>query len=123
LTSRSRTTVSTCRRACRSPRLALVISRSASGRSRLALASVVVIRPWRNSAVARLARIRRSCAGLPPNRRPFGGVGIALLLLRLAGPVASLRVGPAGLQLLGLAEVLVDLLLSRLGGRGTEIDL
>ena len=34
-----------------SPRLAKVMSRSATGRSRLALASVVVIRPCWNSAV------------------------------------------------------------------------
>src|SRR5882757_9175589 len=75
-TSWSRTTVSTRRRACRSPRFAFVMSCSASGRSRFAFVSVVVIRPWRNSWVARLARISRSCAGLPPRRGPLVGVGM-----------------------------------------------
>src|SRR5215469_8848708 len=70
------TTVSTWRRACRSPRLAKVISRSASGRSLRALASVVVILPCSNSAVARLAIMCRWWAGLPPSRWPLVGVGI-----------------------------------------------
>src|SRR5947209_11726746 len=59
-----------------SPRLAKVISRSATGRSLRALASVVVIRPCWNSAVARFARMCRSWAGLPPRRWPLVGVGI-----------------------------------------------
>src|SRR5215467_11432647 len=70
------TTVSTWRRACRSPRLAKVIRRSASGRSLRALASVVVILPCSNSAVARLAIMWRWWAGLPPSRWPLVGVGI-----------------------------------------------
>src|SRR6476661_5866535 len=72
----SRTTVMTRRRACRSPRLAKVMRRSASGRRRLAFASVVVMRSCTNSALARFASINRSCAGLPPKREPLVGVGI-----------------------------------------------
>src|SRR5439155_21614355 len=94
--SLSRTTVSTRRRECRSPRLALVMSCSASGRSRLALVSVVVMRPCRNSDVARFASISRSCAGLPPRRGPLVGVGIG-------APRNSRR--PQRLELLGLAVV------------------
>src|SRR5690349_13470089 len=60
-----------------SPFFALVISFSASGRRRLALASVVVIRPFWNSAVARFARISRSWDGLPPRRAPLVGLGIS----------------------------------------------
>src|SRR3954453_16625395 len=72
-------TVITWRRACRSPRLAKVTSFSAYGRSRLALASVVVIRPCSNSEVARLASISRSCDGDPPRRGPLVGVGMSVL--------------------------------------------
>src|SRR5438309_351145 len=68
-----------------SPRLAKVTSRSASGRSRFAFASVVVIRPCSNSAVARLPRISRSWAGPPPSRGPFVGVGMPLLKLFVLG--------------------------------------
>src|SRR5829696_10559966 len=71
--------VMTCRRACRSPRLAKVTSFSASGRSRFAFASVVVIRPCSNSDVARLASISRWCAGDPPRRGPLVGVGMSVL--------------------------------------------
>src|SRR3954470_2412988 len=71
--------VITCRRACRSPRLAKVTSFSASGRSRLALASVVVIRPCSNSDVARLASISFSWEGDPPRRGPLVGVGMSVL--------------------------------------------
>src|SRR4051794_16675432 len=71
--------VITWRRACRSPRLAKVTSFSASGRSRLALVSVVVIRPCSNSDVARLASISRSCEGDPPRRGPLVGVGMSVL--------------------------------------------
>src|SRR3954451_6620258 len=74
----SRTVFSTSRRLCRSPRLALVISFSATGRSTRALASVVVIRPCSNSCVARLDTISRWWAGLPPRRGPFLGLGMAL---------------------------------------------
>src|SRR3954471_19245407 len=81
--------VITWRRACRSPRLAKVTSFSASGRSRFALASVVVIRPCSNSDVARLASISRSCAGDPPRRGPLVGVGMSVL------PQAAGRAVPA----------------------------
>ena len=69
------TMVRTWRRACRSPRLAKVIRRSATGRSLRALAPVVVILPCSNSAVARFARMCRWWAGLPPGRRPLAGAG------------------------------------------------
>src|SRR3954467_12722616 len=90
--------VMTWRRACRSPRLAKVTSFSASGRSRFAFASVVVIRPCSNSEVARLASISRSCAGdpprgggggPPPRRGPLVGVGMSVL------PQAAGRCMPA----------------------------
>src|SRR5690348_4772347 len=68
----------TWRRLCRSPFLALVISRSAYGRSMRALASVVVILPCSNSEVARFARISFWWAGEPPRRAPFFGWGIAV---------------------------------------------
>src|SRR3712207_1766158 len=82
-------TVMTWRRACRSPRLAKVTSFSANGRSRLAFASVVVIRPCSNSEVARLASISRSCEGDPPRRGPLVGVGMSVL------PQAAGRALPA----------------------------
>src|SRR2546422_6995511 len=89
------------RRLCRSPRLALVIRRSANGRSRFALVSVVWILPCWNSDVARLASISRSWAGDPPSRAPLVGVGISL------APQGNLTV-LCGLtsELLGLGVVL-----------------
>src|SRR3954452_25376635 len=78
-TSLSRIVAITWRRACRSPRFAKVTSFSASGRSRFALVSVVVIRPCSNSEVARLASISRSCEGDPPRRGPLVGVGMSVL--------------------------------------------
>src|SRR5512133_789430 len=79
-TALSRTTVRTWRRAATSPRLAKVISRSAWGRRRLALASVVRMRPSENRARARLAMSSFSWAGPPPRRGPLVGVGIWLFL-------------------------------------------
>ena len=70
-TSLSVTDFNTRRREWRSPRLALVMSFSASGWTRRALVSVVVIRPCSKSWVARLRRMRRSWVGLPPRRGPF----------------------------------------------------
>src|SRR6478609_7260782 len=69
-------TESTRRRACRSPRLPNVTRRSASGRRRFALVSVVVMLLWMNRAEARFASRRRSWAGPPPRRGPFVGLGI-----------------------------------------------
>src|SRR5882724_5352267 len=71
------------------------MSCSASGRSRLAFVSVVLVSPYQKSSVARLARMSFSCAGLPPRRGPLVGVGIS------AAPCN----GRPGLQLLGLAVV------------------
>src|SRR5699024_9061285 len=70
----------TRRREARSPFFALVMRRSACGRSRFALVSVVVIALWRNSSVARPAMIIRSCAGDPPSRVPLVGAGMVVLL-------------------------------------------
>src|SRR6185312_12609131 len=75
-TSLSPITARTRRRACRSPRLANVMRRSASGRRRLALVSVVLIDLCVNSAAARFASSRRSWAGPPPRRGPLVGLGI-----------------------------------------------
>src|SRR4051812_35478683 len=66
----------TRRREARSPRLAKVIRRSAYGRSRFALVTVVVMRLCSKSDAARFASIRRSWAGPPPRRGPLVGVGI-----------------------------------------------
>ena len=71
-TSRSGMSLSTCRRAATSPFLAFVISCSASGRSALALASVVLIASCVKSCAASVASISRSCAGPQPSRGPFG---------------------------------------------------
>src|ERR687885_740148 len=51
-----------CRRACRSPRLASVISFSSSGLTALALASVVLIRSWSITSTHRLASSDLRCA-------------------------------------------------------------
>src|SRR3712207_9146492 len=83
--------VITRRRACRSPRLAKVTSFSARGRSRLAFAAVVVIRPCSNSDVARLASISRSCAGEPPRRGPLVGVGMSVLPQAAGGSLRAAR--------------------------------
>ena len=72
LTMRRLATVST---------LARVMSFSAIGRTCLALARVVTTRPCSKSWVARLDRMRRWWAGLPPRRAPFFGVGIFVLLV------------------------------------------
>ena len=74
----SRMTIITRRLAWRSPRLAKVTIRSANGRRRLALVSVVWMRPWVNRAVARFASIKRSWAAPPPRRGPLVGLGIVV---------------------------------------------
>src|SRR5688572_30899503 len=51
-----------CRRACRSPRLASVISFSSSGLTALALASVVLIRSWSITSTHRFANSALRCA-------------------------------------------------------------
>src|SRR5438093_3346040 len=79
-TSRSWMTWRTWRRACTSPRFALVIKRSANGRTALARASVVWMRSATNSEAAKLESMWRWWAGLPPSRGPLRGAGIVLLL-------------------------------------------
>jgi len=54
-----------------------VIRRSATGRRRLAFVSVVWMLLCVNSAAARFASSRRSCAGPPPRRGPLVGLGMA----------------------------------------------
>jgi hypothetical protein len=51
-----------CRRACRSPFLASVISFSISGLTALALASVVLIRSWSTISTHRFASSDLRCA-------------------------------------------------------------
>src|SRR5918997_1251367 len=102
-TSLSRMTVMTCRRACRSPRLAKVTSFSAYGRSRFAFASVVVIRPCSNSDVARLASISRWWAEEPPRRGPLVGVGMSVLPQAAGQGVRRLLPGGAVVAVLSVA--------------------
>src|SRR3954466_8908592 len=97
----SRTTVSPRRRAARSPRLAELLRRSARGRTRLAFASVVVIRRWANRLGGRLARRSRSCAGRPVGGGPLVGGGMSVVLL--SQPAAPARRGGGG----GWSELLV----------------
>src|SRR5437588_9832480 len=58
------------RRACSVPFLASVMSFSTNGRTALALATVVMIRSWRNSASARLRISARRWEALRPSLRP-----------------------------------------------------
>src|SRR5699024_5698432 len=67
---------STRRREARSPFFAFVIIRSATGRRRLALVTVVLICLCSNSWAAMLLSMRRSCVGDPPRRGPLVGVCI-----------------------------------------------
>src|SRR5918992_2004653 len=55
---------SACRRACRSPRLASVISFSTSGATALALASVVLMRSWLNTSRERFMKSALRCEAL-----------------------------------------------------------
>ena len=75
-----RGTTTTWRWLCRPPFLALVMTFSATGRSALALASVVTMPSAATSDATRLAIISRWWAALPPKRRPFFGVaGMSVL--------------------------------------------
>src|SRR5690554_4562925 len=74
--------------------------RSASGRSRLARVSVVVIRRCSNREVARLASMRRSCAGPPPSREPLVGINISYSSYRVGEPAVVGRPSGSG-QLVG----------------------
>src|SRR4051812_1648699 len=129
-TDLSRMVLRTSRRLCRlctlpsSAFLALVISFSATGRSTRALASVVVILPCSNSAVARFETISRWWAGLPPRRAPFLGVGIAslsFLLGRTRYRGRSIDGERGGSVLLVLHKrVVVVVAVRRQGGRRVE---
>src|SRR2546423_7031673 len=72
--SLSRMNATTCRWWCTPPFLALVMSFSATGRSALALASVVTIASAAMRWATRLPIIAFWWAASPPNRGPFFGV-------------------------------------------------
>src|SRR3954451_1701943 len=92
---------------CTPPLRALVMSFSATGRSALALASVVTMPSAANSEAARLANISRWWAALPPKRRDFlGAPGMAL-----HPALAAERQAP----LVELLEDLVEGLLAEVG--------
>src|SRR5918996_5200585 len=101
-----------------SPRLALVISRSATGRSLRARASVVVIRPCSNSAVARFASMWRSCAGDPPRRAPLVGVGMVSPRVKRLRGTRPPAVPRSVLLVLGVGLVVVAVGVH--GSRGVE---
>ena len=61
----------TWRRECRSPALPMVMAFSTSGRTSLALDSVVLTRPCSSTEQARLASICRRWSGCMPNLLPF----------------------------------------------------
>src|SRR3954463_9495865 len=116
---------STWRRLCRSPFFALVISRSATGRSTRAFASVVVIRPCSKRLVARLATISFWCEALPPRRAPFLGVGMVVSLVSPGPcqvPGEKVGVGRAGegSVLLVLDERVVVVVVRRQGSLRVE---
>src|SRR5688500_1301565 len=83
---------------CRSPRLASVMSFSANGRSSLALAVVVSMRPWRNRLSARLRSRASLCSVVRPSARPLfpclmlqlpGGSAVGAPVLLVVGFVAD----------------------------------
>src|SRR5918994_2178373 len=86
--------------------LAFVISFSASGRSALALASVVTIASAANSDAARLAIIRRWWAASPPKRLDLRGVGISVVPYVFRGVSAAQRQAALVELLLDFVEVL-----------------
>src|SRR5690554_5440987 len=111
-----RMTLVISRIACRSPRFAFVMSRSTTGCRRLALASVVVMRLCSIRLVARLASMRRSCAGPLPSRGPLVGVGIVHSLCRaITGPADRPAAGSGKLVLGVVAAVEVR-------RRGVEVE-
>src|SRR3954463_5456086 len=99
-----------CRRACRSPRLASVISFSTSGLTALAFASVVLMRSWSMTSTQRLASSALRCEALRDSlwRGFLGGIGPA------APPVVA-KVEPALVERL---DDLVDRLLAEVRDRG-----
>src|SRR5215217_5879495 len=89
------------RRACRSPRLASVISFSTSGLTALALASVVLMRSWSITSTQRLASSALRCEALRDSLwRVFWW--------RMAGPTAYLVVAEAQATLVEGLDDLVD---------------
>src|SRR6185295_16891274 len=71
-----------------------VITFSATGRSALALASVVTMASAANSDATRLAIISRWCAASPPKRRALRGrAGMAALLLHPELEAALVELG------------------------------
>src|SRR3954471_16010043 len=97
-----------CRRACRSPRLASVISFSTSGLTALALASVVLIR---SCSMTSLQRFLRSALRWALSRLSLP----RLLAWRIAAVLIVAQAQPAGVQ--GL-DHLVDRLAAEVRDRG-----
>src|SRR6266542_5379529 len=127
MTSESSTTRSARRREATVPSLAVVISRSATGRRRRALVSVVRIRSSRNSAAARPASISFSWAGPDPRRDPFGGLGMSapLPLLQAEAQLGELLLHLFDRLLTEVADVEQILLgaLDELADRGDPLPL
>src|SRR5580658_35562 len=76
--SLSRMSATTWRWRCTPPLRAAVMSFSATGRSALALASVVTMASAAMRDATRLPSIAFWCAASPPKRRPFFGAGISV---------------------------------------------
>src|SRR3954465_175592 len=111
------------RRACRSPRLASVISFSTSGLTALALASVVLMRSWSITSTQRLASSALRCEALRDSlwRGSWGraaGQLVAGLLVAHGGPTAYLVVAQAQATLVEGLDDLVDRLLAEVRDRG-----
>src|SRR3954454_15233689 len=109
-----RSSESTCRRACRSPRRPSVIIFSAYGFTALAFAWVVRMRPCSISEHARFAYSARRCAESRPSFLPDIPCRMALLQASAAAVVAA-EGEPVLLQ--GLLDLL-DRLLAEVRDRG-----
>src|ERR1017187_4046725 len=98
---------SACRRACRSPRLARVISFSSSGLTAFAFASVVLIRSCSMTSLERLASSALRCAGSRLSLWRF-------FWWRIAPASVVAQAQPAGLECL---DDLIDRLLAKVRDR------
>src|SRR2546423_10765710 len=95
----------------RPPFFALVITRSATGRSALALASVVTSASAAISDATRLPNMAFWCEALPPKRRPFFGVAT----MTASPPVLLLATAQCQAALVELLQHLVERLLPEVG--------
>src|SRR5581483_11952889 len=103
-----RSSESTCRRACRSPRRPSVISFSAYGLTAFAFASVVRMRPCSLSEHARFAYIALRCDASRPSFLPAFACRIGLALEAPVAATVAAEVEPVLLQ--GLLDLLDRLL-------------